>query len=86
MADGVDQLKPFKPKRKKRVDPGQDDLFSEEVTLRIPAQLALEGRVLGSLVRQQLRPERLVPCRLKPVTVRRRQDHSAVRRATRAAD
>lgn len=71
MADGVDQLKPFRPKRKRRADPGQDDLFSEDVTLRIPVQLTLEGRLLGSLVRQQLRPERLVPCRLKPVTIRR---------------
>ena len=51
--------------------PKQDDLFSEEVTLLFPALLALEGRLLGSAVRQQAVPSALTPCRLKPFTVRR---------------
>ena len=51
--------------------PEQDDLFSEEVTLLFPALLALEGRLLGSAVRQQVVPSALTPCRLKPFTVRR---------------
>ncbi|OPF90512.1 hypothetical protein I8G32_02271 [Rhodopseudomonas palustris] len=51
--------------------PEQDDLFSEEVTLLFPALLALEGRLLGSAVRQQAVPSALTPCRLKPFTVRR---------------
>ncbi|MBA4174890.1 MAG: helicase, partial [Hyphomicrobium sp.] len=51
--------------------PEQDDLFCEEVTLMFPALLALEGRLLGSAVRQQAVPSALTPCRLKPFTVRR---------------
>ena len=48
----------------------QDDLFSEEVTLLFPARPALEGRLLGSAVRQQEVPSAHTPCRLKPFTVR----------------
>jgi hypothetical protein len=51
--------------------PEQDDLFSEEVTLLFPALLELEGRLLGSAVRQQAVPSALTPCRLIPFTVRR---------------
>jgi superfamily II DNA or RNA helicase len=51
--------------------PDQDDLFSEDVSLLLPPQLALEGRVLGSPVRQQARPATRVDCRLKPFTFRR---------------
>lgn len=39
--------------------PEQDDLFSEDVTLLFPALLALEGRLLGSAVRQQAVPSAL---------------------------
>lgn len=50
---------------------GQDDLFSEEVSLRLPARLALDGKVLGSSTRQQAVPATEAVCRLKPFTVRR---------------
>ena len=50
---------------------GQDDLFSEEVSLRLPARLAVEGKVLGSSTRQQAVPATEAVCRLKPFTVRR---------------
>lgn len=50
---------------------GQDDLFSEEVSLRLPARLALDGKILGSSMRQQAVPATEAVCRLKPFTVRR---------------
>lgn len=46
--------------------PVQDDLFSEEVTLLLSARLALEGRLLGSTVRQQKVPSAHIRCRLQP--------------------
>lgn len=49
----------------------QDDLFAEEVSLRLPARLAVDGKVLGSATRQQAVPATQVLCRLKPFTVRR---------------
>lgn len=49
----------------------QDDLFAEEVSLRLPARLALDGKVLGSSTRQQAVPATQAICRLKPFTVRR---------------
>ena len=49
----------------------QEDLFSEDSSLLLPPLLALEGRVLGSPVRQQSRPETQVACRLKPFKFRR---------------
>lgn len=51
--------------------PGQDDLFTEEVSLLLPARMAVEGRVLGSTTRQQAEPSIQAICRLKPFTVRR---------------
>lgn len=51
--------------------PGQDDLFTEEVSLVLPARLAVEGKVLGSATRQQAVPAAQTLCRLKPFTVRR---------------
>lgn len=51
--------------------PGQDDLFTEVVSLRLPARLAVEGKVLGSSTRQQAAPSIQTVCRLKPFTVRR---------------
>lgn len=51
--------------------PGQDDLFTEEVSLLFPARMAVEGRVLGSTTRQQAEPSIRAICRLKPFTVRR---------------
>lgn len=50
---------------------GQDDLFAEEVSLRLPARLALDGKVLGSPTRQQAVPATEAFCHLKPFTVRR---------------
>ncbi|MER2534015.1 MAG: DEAD/DEAH box helicase family protein [Rhizobiaceae bacterium] len=51
--------------------PGQDDLFTEEVSLLLPARMAVEGKVLGSTTRQQAVPSIEAICRLKPFTVRR---------------
>ena len=51
--------------------PEQDDLFSEEVSLLFPARLAIEGKVLGSVTRQQAIPATETVCRLRPFTVRR---------------
>ncbi|WP_206455651.1 DEAD/DEAH box helicase [Aurantimonas marina] len=51
--------------------PGQDDLFTEEVSLPLPARMAVEGKVLGSTTRQQAVPSTEAICRLKPFTVRR---------------
>ena len=33
--------------------PGQDDLFTEDVSLVLPARLAVKGKILGSATRQQ---------------------------------
>ncbi|WP_292084033.1 MULTISPECIES: DEAD/DEAH box helicase [unclassified Brevundimonas] len=49
----------------------QDDLFAEDVTLDLPPVFALEGRLLGSPIRQQARPQTKIDCRLKPFTFRR---------------
>lgn len=49
----------------------QDDLFAEEVSLRLPPRLALHGMVLGSLTRQQGVPAAQAICRLKHFTIRR---------------
>lgn len=51
--------------------PGQDDLFTEDVSLLLPARMAVEGKVLGSTTRQQAAPSIEATCRLKPFTVRR---------------
>jgi superfamily II DNA or RNA helicase len=50
---------------------GQDDLFTEEVSLVLPARLGVEGKVLGSVTRQQAVPAAQTLCRLRPFTVRR---------------
>ena len=49
----------------------QDDLFSEEVSLRLPARWAVDGKVLSSLTRQQAVHAAEAVCRLKPFTIRR---------------
>lgn len=51
--------------------PGQDDLFTEEVSLLLPARMAVEGKVLASTTRQQAVSSIEAICRLKPFTVRR---------------
>jgi hypothetical protein len=51
--------------------PGQDDLFSEEVPLLLPARFAVEGKVVGSATRQQDVSAMQTVCRLKPFAFRR---------------
>lgn len=50
--------------------PNQDDLFNPEVELLLPA-LFIDGKVLGSPVRQLAVPARRVRCRLRPFAIRR---------------
>ena len=49
----------------------QDDLFNPEVELRLPARLAVDGKILGSPVRQLAVPARRARCRLRPFAIRR---------------
>ncbi|NEJ11077.1 helicase, partial [Rhizobium leguminosarum] len=49
----------------------QDDLFNPEVELLLPARLAIDGKVLGSPVRQLAVPARRERCRLRPFAIRR---------------
>ena len=48
----------------------QDDLFHEEVSLLLPERFAINGKVLGNLVRQLESPEKREHCRLRPFSVR----------------
>jgi hypothetical protein len=57
--------------RKPPTGSNQDDLFNPEVELLLPARLAIDGKVLGSLVRQLAVPARRVRCRLRPFAIRR---------------
>jgi superfamily II DNA or RNA helicase len=57
--------------RKRHADPVQADLFNEEISLLLPPRLALDGRVLGSPVRQLAVPALRESCRLRPFSVRR---------------
>ena len=57
--------------RKQQSVNGQAGLFDDEVQLLIPHRLAVEGKVLGSLVRQLGVPAALETCRLRPFAVRR---------------
>lgn len=57
--------------RKRPTGSNQDDLFNPEVELLLPARLAIDGKVLGSPVRQLAVPARRVRCRLRPFAVRR---------------
>jgi superfamily II DNA or RNA helicase len=49
----------------------QDDLFNEEVSLLLPARLVVDGKVLGSAVRQLAVPALRETCRLRPFSIRR---------------
>ncbi len=49
----------------------QDDLFNPEVELLLPARLAVDGKILGSPVRQLAVPARRARCRLRPFAIRR---------------
>ncbi|XHC09213.1 DEAD/DEAH box helicase family protein [Labrenzia sp. ac12] len=60
---------------RKRTEPAQDDLFNPEVELLLPARLAIEGKVLGSPIRQLVVPPLRVRCRLRPFSIRRVTGH-----------
>lgn len=51
--------------------PNQYDLFNPEVELLLPARLVIDGKVLGSPVRQLAVPARRARCRLSPFAIRR---------------
>lgn len=57
--------------RKQQTVNGQAGLFDDEVRLLIPQRPAVEGKVLGSSVRQLEVPASLETCRLRPFAVRR---------------
>ncbi len=60
---------------RKRTEPVQDDLFNPEVELLLPARLAIEGKALGSPIRQLAAPPQRVRCRLRPFSIRRVTGH-----------
>ena len=68
--------------RKRPTGSNQDDLFNPEIELLLPARLAVDGKVLGSPVRQLAVPAKRVRCRLRPFAIRRvnheRQDNATV--------
>lgn len=53
--------------RKRPTGSNQDDLFNPEIELLLPARLAVDGKVLGSPVRQLAVPAKRVRCRLRPL-------------------
>lgn len=57
--------------RKRPIDSKQDDLFNSKLELLLPARPAIDGKVLGSPVRQLAVPARRVRCRLRPFAIRR---------------
>jgi len=57
--------------RKRPTGSNQDDLFNPEVDLLLPARFAIDGKVLGSPVRQLAAPARWVRCRLRAFAIRR---------------
>lgn len=64
--------------RKRSSDSSHDDLFDPEVDLLLPARLAVEGKVLGSVVRQLAVPAQRVRCRLRPFAIRRVCGHETM--------
>ena len=63
--------------RKRPAGSNQDDLFDPEVELLLPPRLAIDGKVLGSPVRQLAVPARRMRCRLHPFAMRRVNGHEA---------
>lgn len=63
--------------RKRPAGSNQDDLFNPEVELLLPPRLAIDGKVLGSPVRQLAVPARRMRCRLRPFAMRRVNGHEA---------
>ncbi|MFS2177166.1 DEAD/DEAH box helicase family protein [Rhizobium pisi] len=61
--------------RTRAARPSQGDLFNPEVELLLPARLAVEGKVLGSPVRQLAVPAMRVRCRLRPFSIHRVAGH-----------
>ena len=61
--------------RKRPTGSNQDDLFNPEIELLLPARLAIDGKVLGSPVRQLAVPAKRVRCRLRPFAIRRVNGH-----------
>ncbi|WP_315765969.1 DEAD/DEAH box helicase [Bradyrhizobium sp. SZCCHNS2005] len=61
--------------RKRPTGSNQDDLFNPEIELLLPARLAVNGKVLGSPVRQLAVPAQRVQCRLHPFAIRRVNGH-----------
>lgn len=61
--------------RKRPTGSNQDDLFNPEIELLLPARLAVDGKVLGSPVRQLAVPAKRVRCRLRPFAIRRVNGH-----------
>lgn len=57
--------------RRSPTSSNQDDLFNPEVELLLPALLAVDGKILGSPVRQLAVPARRARCRLRPFAIRR---------------
>ncbi|MGO9772265.1 MAG: DEAD/DEAH box helicase [Roseiarcus sp.] len=55
----------------------QDDLFNPEVSLLLPPRLAVDGKVLGSPVRQLAVPVLRVRCRLRSFSIRRVNGYEA---------
>jgi len=49
----------------------QNDLFNETVSLTLPPRFAVQGKVLGSSVRQLLNPESCESCSLRPFSIQR---------------
>jgi superfamily II DNA or RNA helicase len=62
---------------KRRARSAQDDLFNQEVSLLLPARLAVDGKVIGSAVRQLAVPVRRETCRLRPFSIRRVNGYEA---------
>ena len=63
--------------RKRTASSSQDDLFNPEVELLLPPRLAIDGKVLGSPVRQLAVPAQRVRCKLRPFAIRRVTGHEA---------
>jgi len=63
--------------RKRPAGSNQDDLFNPEVELLLPPRLAIDGKVLGSPVRQLAVPAQRMRCRLRPFVMRRVNGYEA---------
>ena len=55
----------------------QNGLFSERISLLLPARVAIEGKVLGNPVRQLAAPSRIETCQLQPFSIRRISGYEA---------